>query len=131
MKCVNLESSRRDEMIDISNEVQRLLSASDIKDGLVVVYCPHTTAGLTINEGLDPAVKADLIGCLVDLVPWDKIYGHAEGNSPAHVKASLMGSSVTVMALDGKLVLGQWQRIFFCEFDGPRSRTFYVKIINS
>ena len=131
MKFINLESGRRDEMIDISHEIQRHIVASGFKDGAVLVFCPHTTAGLTINEGTDPAVRADLIDCLSGLVPWDKIYGHAEGNSPAHVKASLMGASLLVPVEDGQLVLGQWQRIFFCEFDGPRPRGVYVKFLAS
>ena len=129
MKYINIDSSRHDEMIDISHEIQRQIVAADFKDGLVLVYCPHSTAGLTINEGIDPAVRADLIDCLAALVPWDKIYGHAEGNSPAHVKASLMGSSVSVPVEDGRLALGQWQRVFFCEFDGPRPRQIYLKFI--
>ena len=129
MKSISLKSSRRDEMIDISHEIQRIISASGVKEGLIIIHCPHTTAGLTINEGADPAVKADIIDALSSLVPWDRIYGHAEGNSPAHVKASLMGPSLTVMVENGKLVLGQWQRIFFCEFDGPRDRTVYVKLL--
>ena len=131
MKYINLKSSRRDEMVDISHEIQRFISASDIKDGLAFIHCPHTTAGLTINEGADPAVKADIIDALTGLVPWDRIYGHAEGNSPAHVKASLMGPSLTVMVEGGKLVLGQWQRIFFCEFDGPRDRLVYVRLVQA
>ena len=131
MKYISLNTARRDEMVDISIELQRLIAAADFKDGLAVLYCPHTTAGLTVNEGADPAVKADIIHCLSDLVPWDRIYGHAEGNSPSHVKASLMGSSVTVLVEEGQVVLGQWQRIFFCEFDGPRPRTVYVKFIKS
>lgn len=129
MKRIELKSSRRDEMLDISIEVQRYVTASGLKSGLAVIYCPHTTAGLTINEGMDPAVRADIIDTLATLVPWDKIYGHAEGNSPAHVKASLFGSSLTVIVEDGRLMLGQWQRIFFCEFDGPRSRTVFIKLL--
>ena len=129
MKYISLKSGRHDEMIDISNEVQRLLVVSDFKDGAVLLFCPHTTAGLTINEGTDPAVKDDLIDCLAGLIPWDRIYGHAEGNSPAHVKASLMGPSLMVPVEEGRLVLGQWQRIFFCEFDGPRPRTVFVKTL--
>ena len=129
MKYINLKTTRRDEMIDISGEVQRLLAAVDVQNGLAVIHCPHTTAGLAINEGADPAVKADIIDCLNALVPWDRIYGHAEGNSPSHVKATLMGSTQQVIIKDGQLLLGQWQRIFFCEFDGPRPRTVFVKFM--
>ncbi len=131
MKHISLQTGRRDEMIDISTELQRLIAAADFKDGLAVVYCPHTTAGLTVNEGADPAVKADIQDCLGNLAPWDRIYGHAEGNSPAHVKATLTGSSVTLLVEDGRLALGQWQRVFFCEFDGPRPRTLHVKFIGA
>lgn len=129
MKYISLKTTRRDEMIDISGEVQRLLASVDVRDGLAVIHCPHTTAGLTISEGADPAVKADIIDCLNDLAPWNRIYGHAEGNSPAHVKAILMGSTRQVIIKDGQLLLGQWQRIFFCEFDGPRPRTVFVKFM--
>ena len=131
MNYLSLNTSRHDEMIDISIEIQRQIEAADFKDGLAVVYCPHTTAGLTVNEGADPAVKADIIDCLSSMVPWDRIYGHAEGNSPAHVKASLMGPSLTLLVEEGRLVLGQWQRVFFCEFDGPRPRTIYLKFVMS
>lgn len=117
------------EMINITTEIQRRVTACGAKEGLVVVYVPHTTAGVTINEGADPSVKADMVDTLNEIVPWERVYGHAEGNSPAHIKASLVGSSVTVILEEGRLQLGQWQSIFFCEFDGPRQRQVRIKIV--
>jgi secondary thiamine-phosphate synthase enzyme len=116
-------------MINITTEIQRRVTACGAKEGLVVVYVPHTTAGVTINEGADPSVKADMVDTLNEIVPWERVYGHAEGNSPAHIKASLVGSSVTVILEEGRLQLGQWQSIFFCEFDGPRQRQVRIKIV--
>jgi len=115
-------------MIDITSSIQKEVSRSGIKEGVCVVYVPHTTAGITINEGADPSVCHDIVTKLSDLVPSDAGYSHIEGNSDSHIKASLMGSSVSVILEDGRLVLGTWQRIFFCEFDGPRSRKVLIKI---
>jgi secondary thiamine-phosphate synthase enzyme len=131
MKKFRLKTGRTEEMVDISADVQRLIEAADFKDGLALVYCPHTTAGLTLNEGADPAVRADILDGLSALVPWDRLYGHAEGNSPAHIKASLLGSSALVIVANGRIALGQWQRLFFCEFDGPRLRQVYVRFIGA
>ncbi len=129
MLVLKIKSDKNEEMIDIANLIQREVTSQSFNDGLVVAYCPHTTAGLTINEGMDPAVKADMLLGLGKMVPQDKNYAHAEGNSPAHIKASLIGASVTLLVENGSLVLGQWQRIFFCEFDGPRQRTVWLKFI--
>ena len=126
---INIESKRNTQLINITSEVQRQVDKIGVKDGLVVVYVPHTTAAVTINEGADPSVKADIIDTLGEVVPWDKVYGHAEGNSPAHIKASLVGSSVTIFLENGRLQLGQWQSIFFCEFDGPRRRRCRIKVL--
>jgi secondary thiamine-phosphate synthase enzyme len=117
------------EFLDITGLVQKEVSRSGIDDGVCHVYNPHTTAGLTINEGADPAVQDDIIGVLKKVVPRDYPYKHMEGNSPSHVMASCMGSSVTVIIEKGHLVLGTWQKIFFCEFDGPRSRKVICKIV--
>lgn len=114
-------------MVDITPSVQKEISKTGVKDGFCVVYVPHTTAGITINEGADPAVCYDIIKKLNELAPAGAGYRHTEGNADSHIKASLMGSSVTVMVENGRLVLGTWQNIFFCEFDGPRSRKVYVK----
>jgi secondary thiamine-phosphate synthase enzyme len=119
------------QLLDITAEVQRAVRDSGAVDGTVVVYCPHTTAGLTINEHADPSVAADILEALETMVPWRANSRHTEGNAAAHVKASLMGSSVTVLVEAGRLVLGTWQGIFFCEFDGPRSREVLVQVVHN
>jgi secondary thiamine-phosphate synthase enzyme len=124
---ISVKTSSRIDMVDISGSVQKELSKAGAADGFCVVYVPHTTAGVTINEGADPAVCHDIITKLNEMVPPDAGYRHMEGNSDSHIKTSIMGSSVTVMIENGRLVLGTWQKIFFCEFDGPRSRKVYVK----
>ncbi len=124
---INVKTGSRTDMVDITASVQKELSKSGVDDGFCVVYVAHTTAGVTINEGADPAVCHDILLTLNKLVPQDPSYRHMEGNSDSHMKASIMGSSVTVMVENGSLVLGTWQKIFFCEFDGPRSRKVYVK----
>lgn len=128
-QTVSISTRQRSEMLEISGQVQRVVSESGLQTGWVVVYCPHTTAGLTINEDADPSVAADILETLDRLVPWRAGYRHTEGNAAAHIKASLMGSSVTVLVEQGRLALGTWQGIFFCEFDGPRSRRVLVEVI--
>ena len=113
---------------DITAQLQKAVTASTVVDGVCHVYNPHTTAGLTINEGADPDVQADILAALQKIVPLSYPYRHLEGNSPAHVMASLTGSSVTVFIENGRLQLGTWQKIFFCEFDGPRSRKVLWRI---
>ena len=122
-------TNRQLEFIDITEQLAGAVRASGREDGLCCVYNPHTTAGLTINEGADPAVQADIIGVLKRVVPLDYPYKHLEGNSPAHIMASLMGSSVSVPVEEGRLQLGTWQKIFFCEFDGPRSRRVFWRMV--
>lgn len=117
------------EFIDITSKVQKVVSGSGVNDGICYVYNPHTTAGLTINEGADPAVQSDLIGVFRKMVPLDYPYRHQEGNSPSHMMTTLTGSSVTVFIESGSLKLGTWQRIFFCEYDGPRNRKIWWKIL--
>lgn len=126
--AINVKTRSRIEMVDITSLVQKEISKSKTSDGLCLVYVPHTTAGITINEGADPAVCKDVMDKLNELVPANAGYRHMEGNADSHIKASLMGSSVHVMVENGHLVLGTWQKIFFCEFDGPRSRRAYVGI---
>jgi secondary thiamine-phosphate synthase enzyme len=123
---IHVKTRSRIEMVDITSSVQKEVSKSKTSDGLCFVYVPHTTAGITINEGADPAVCKDVMVKLNELVPANAGYRHMEGNADSHIKASLMGSSVHVMVENGHLVLGTWQKIFFCEFDGPRSRRAYV-----
>jgi secondary thiamine-phosphate synthase enzyme len=128
LKTLSVQTSSQTEMVDVTGQVQKELSASGIEEGRLTLYVPHTTAGVTINEGADPAVKADILMVLNQVVPWKANYKHMEGNSPAHVKASLVGSSETVIISGGRLVLGTWQKIFFCEFDGPRNRKLHLQI---
>lgn len=125
---INLKTSVRIEMVDITSSVQKEVSKSGIKDGVCTVYVPHTTAGITINEGADPSVCYDILTKLNELAPPNAGYKHMEGNADSHIKASLMGSSVSVIVENGRLILGTWQKIFFCEFDGPRSRRVLFKI---
>ena len=117
------------EFVDITGQVQQAVTDSKVSDGVCFVYNPHTTSGLTINEGADPAVQSDLIGVFKQIVPQNYPYRHQEGNSPSHMMATLTGSSVTVFIESGRLVLGTWQRIFFCEYDGPRNRKVSWKIL--
>lgn len=123
-----ISTSKTMQFADITAQVQQVVNASNIAEGVCHVYNPHTTAGLTINEGADPAVQTDILAALQKIVPMNHPYQHLEGNSPAHVMASLVGSSVTVFIENGKLQLGTWQKIFFCEFDGPRSRKVLWRI---
>ena len=124
-----VSTGSRMEFVDITGQLQKEVGKSGISDGVCYVFNPHTTAGLTINEGADPAVQDDIIGVFKQVIPMNYPYKHMEGNSPSHVMASLMGSSVTVFVENGRLVLGTWQKIFFCEFDGPRSRKVIWKMV--
>jgi secondary thiamine-phosphate synthase enzyme len=126
---LRIETRARTEMIDITAQVQRVVGASGVQDGICVVYVPHTTAGVTINEHADPSVAADILYALSHIVPALPGFRHLEGNSDAHVKASLTGASQTILIEGGRLQLGRWQGIFLCEFDGPRQRTVWVKVI--
>ena len=125
---LSVATRQRSQLVDITAEVQRIVSSSGLVDGVAVIYCPHTTAGLTINEHADPDVAADLLESLERLVPWQAGYRHAEGNAAAHVKSALFGHSLTVPVEGGRLALGTWQGIFFCEFDGPRTRHVLVDV---
>jgi secondary thiamine-phosphate synthase enzyme len=123
-----ISTLRRSELLDITARVQKIVSEADLKAGTVTVYCPHTTAAITINENADPDVRVDLLMALERAVP-DQGFRHTEGNSDAHVKATLVGPSVTLLVESGKLLLGTWQSIFFCEFDGPRQRQVWVQTL--
>jgi len=124
-------SAQREDFYNITSQVREALSKSGVTDGIAVVYCPHTTAGITINENADPDVVYDLLLGLRKAFPVHAGFTHGEGNSAAHLKASVMGSSATIIIENGKLVLGTWQGIYFCEFDPPRNRKFYVKILGA
>ena len=126
-ETISVRTSKRIEMVDITFSVQQQIENAGLEDGICTVFVPHTTAGVTINEGADPDVCIDIVRKLNELAPPDDGYRHREGNSDSHIKASLVGSSVSVIIEKGRLVLGTWQKIFFCEFDGPRSRKVYVK----
>jgi secondary thiamine-phosphate synthase enzyme len=131
METIQVKSGARNELIDITSQVEKVVGASGVKEGIAVVYVAHTTAGVTINESADPAVARDIIAKLSDLAPRDGDYRHMEGNSDAHIKASIMGSSVNLIITGGKIALGTWQGVFFCEFDGPRTRKALIKVVGS
>ena len=131
VKEISVTSGKRAEFVEITQEVAKAVSSSGIKEGTALVYVPHTTAGITINENADPDVKSDIIKEMDKIVPWNDDYDHSEGNAAAHIKASLIGESVSVIISKGGLVLGTWQGIFFCEFDGPRKRKVFIKIQES
>jgi secondary thiamine-phosphate synthase enzyme len=127
MNTIKVSTGSRDEFIDITARVREAVTESGVKDGFCRVFVPHTTAAVTINEGADPAVTRDIIMGLDKVIPWQDGYHHAEGNSAAHIKTTLVGASETIMISNGSLVLGTWQAIYLCEFDGPRSRKVYVE----
>jgi len=127
VRYINVKSRTRTEFIDITEKVQEVLKETGITSGICYLYVPHTTAALTVNEGADPSVQRDIQAVLNKLVPFDGDYAHKEGNSSAHIKASLVGISQNVLIDEGRLVLGTWQSIFFCEFDGPRHRRVALK----
>ncbi|HBV88298.1 secondary thiamine-phosphate synthase enzyme YjbQ [Desulfosporosinus sp.] len=127
---IHLKTKRRDEMLDITAQVQKLLNQENVLEALVVIFSSHTTAGITINENADPDVQKDFMRRLDEIYPWNMDKDrHIEGNSAAHLKASTVGASQTAIVHNGKLLLGRWQCIYFCEFDGPRERTCFVKIL--
>ena len=129
MVQLDIRTTQRTEFVAVTDRVQSAVEESGVQDGLCILYVPHTTAAVTINENADPSVQADIISALKKIIPDSWPYKHLEGNSPAHIKASLIGSSVAIIIEGGDLVLGTWQGIFFCEFDGPRNRRVYVKVI--
>lgn len=127
MKSFTINTSKQEELIDITSKVQKILQELKISDGICVVFIPHTTAGITINENADPDVRGDIVKGL-KVIP-SSGYRHSEGNSPAHIKASIIGSSIMIVIEKGELMLGTWQGIYFAEFDGPRQRSVWIKVI--
>jgi secondary thiamine-phosphate synthase enzyme len=126
-----VESTRRVEMIDVTDRIQKLVRQHGVNEGFVIIFVPHTTAGITLNEHADDEVKGDVLRKLDELIPqMESYYQHDEGNSDAHLKTSLIGNSITLLIENGRVLLGRWQGIFFCEFDGPRERRMNVKIIS-
>ncbi len=130
MKTISIQTSRRSQMVDITAKIEKAILEAGREDGICLVYVPHTTAGITINENADPSVQSDIQAVLSKLIPEGAGYSHREGNADSHIKAGLMGSSVSVIVEGGKLRLGTWQGIFFCEFDGPRSRKTWIDLLS-
>lgn len=128
MIAFNVKTSKRNELVDITSDVAHAVRESGLSNGIITVFVPHTTAGVTINENADPSVVRDILTTLSGMVPENGDYGHGEGNSDAHIKASMMGFSAQIILESGCLALGTWQGIYFCEFDGPRSRQVWVKV---
>jgi secondary thiamine-phosphate synthase enzyme len=129
MRTLTVRTSLRTELVDVTRQVAKGVEEAGVARGVCVVTVPHTTAGVTLNENADPSVRSDIEAVLDRLVPWEGHYAHSEGNSAAHVKASLVGHSVTLPVEGGRLVLGTWQGVFLCEFDGPRQRTLRVQVL--
>ncbi|MCF6139286.1 secondary thiamine-phosphate synthase enzyme YjbQ [Pseudalkalibacillus berkeleyi] len=126
----SIQTNHRDEMLDITSHVKESIRKSGVPNGVAYVYCAHTTAGITINENADPDVKHDMLMKLDEVYPWNHVkYKHAEGNSASHLKASTVGSSQVLIIENGDVILGTWQGVYFCEFDGPRTRNYYVKVL--
>jgi secondary thiamine-phosphate synthase enzyme len=126
---ISVKTRERTELIDITTDINQLIQKTGIDQGLCMIYVPHTTAAVTINESADPSVKSDILMILNQIIPWEANYRHLEGNSPAHIKSTLVGSSELIAIENRRLVLGTWQGIFFCEFDGPRTRKVDVRIM--
>jgi secondary thiamine-phosphate synthase enzyme len=129
IRYINVKSRTRVEFIDITEKIQEIIKEEGVKEGICYIYVPHTTAGITINEGADPSVQRDIIATLNKLVPFEGDYAHREGNSDAHIKSTIVGVSQVVFIESGRLSLGTWQALYFCEFDGPRHRRVQVKIV--
>jgi secondary thiamine-phosphate synthase enzyme len=128
MPTLQIKTSKRNELIDITEKINAVIKQRGLKDGLCFLFCPHTTAAITINEGADPDVARDILGKLKELVPEGARYHHTEGNADAHIKSVMVGPSLVVPVRNGVLALGTWQSVFFCEFDGPRSRKVFVEV---
>jgi len=126
---LSVKTETRTQLIDITSEIQKTVRSSGVSEGLCMLYVPHTTAAITINESADPSVASDIMMVLNKIIPWEAGYGHLEGNSPAHIKSTLVGASEVIAIENGSLVLGTWQGIFFCEFDGPRTRKVHMRLL--
>lgn len=128
MKALQFTTRHREEMVDVTAQVRDAIRGSGLRDGICLVYSPHTTCGVTVNEGWDPAVAADALGHVRELVPQNKAYQHTEGNSDSHIKTMLVGTSATLPVAGGEIKLGRWQAVFLCEFDGPRQRELWIAL---
>lgn len=131
IKKIKVSTKKRTQMVDITAEIQEVVGKTKIKEGIAHVYCPHTTAGITVNENYDASVQSDINEKLSTLIPHHSDYAHTEGNADAHIKAAIMGSSRTLFVQEGKISLGTWQGVFFCEFDGPRTREIWLSLIKT
>lgn len=131
MKTINVSTIKRVDLVDITSLVQKVVSETKIDNGIVTVFVPHTTCGITINEGADPDVVRDIKYQLEKLIPYQQGYHHLEGNADSHIKTCLVGSSENIIIENGQLVLGTWQSIFLCDFDGPRTRKVYIKVLGN
>ncbi|SHE94130.1 secondary thiamine-phosphate synthase enzyme [Marinitoga hydrogenitolerans DSM 16785] len=129
LKEFSISTSHRNEFVDITHLIQNFISESKIQNGIAVIFVPHTTAGVTINENADPSVKKDMNEFLNKLIPKEPFFTHFEGNSDSHIKSTLVGPSLTLIINNNNILLGTWQGVYFCEFDGPRKRKFFVKLI--
>jgi secondary thiamine-phosphate synthase enzyme len=129
IRQLRVKTNSRTELVDITLPLQRLVAESGVRSGICYLYVPHTTSAVTINENSDPNVGRDILKELNKVIPFDDDYGHSEGNSDAHIKSSIIGVSKTLLVEEGRLVLGTWQAVFFCEFDGPRQRSLMVKVV--
>lgn len=130
MEKITLKTARRMQFMEITGQIQAIVARSNIPDGVCFLFCPHTTAGLTVNENADPSVSEDMVTFMTGLIPRDAGYTHSEGNSDSHIKASLFGPCLNILIEDHRLQLGRWQGIYFCENDGPRKREVWVKIMS-
>ena len=128
---LSVKTRERTELIDITSDINKLIQKSGVAQGLCMIFVPHTTAAVTINESADPSVKSDILKILNQIIPWEANYRHLEGNSPAHIKSTLVGSSELIAIENGRLILGTWQGVFFCEFDGPRTRKIHINFLQS
>jgi len=130
MEKLHIKTSKKNELVSITHQVVSAIGQNGLKNGVCMLFCPHTTAGLTINEGFDPSVKDDIIFSMKKISPDYKEFRHSEGNSDGHVKTTLTGNSLNIFVENGKIMLGQWQSIYFAEFDGPRTREIWIKFIS-
>jgi secondary thiamine-phosphate synthase enzyme len=128
VRTIRISTSRREQMLDVTDRVREEVTAAGVSEGLCVVYSPHTTCGVTVNEGWDPDVQSDALEMARELIPRDRPFAHSEGNSDAHVKTMFVGTSATLLVVGGELKLGRWQAIFLCEFDGPRDRELWISV---
>ena len=131
METISVKTHSRTELVDITPEVHNAVKKSGLKDGIICVYAPHTTAAVTINENADPSVQRDVLKEVNKIIPFDDNYSHTEGNAAGHIKSSVIGPSEMIIVENGKIVLGTWQGIYFCEFDGPRTRKVFVKAVST